>query len=61
MNLWMDILRDLPHVMGNHERLFDAWQEGGVDGLVIGPMEFVTADPSPSDRFITQSRSWRWF
>ncbi len=53
MNLWMDILRDLPHVMANHEILFDAWQEGGVDGIVIGPMEFVSADPPPSDRFIT--------
>ncbi|MFP6589717.1 MAG: hypothetical protein VCE12_04260 [Candidatus Latescibacterota bacterium] len=53
MNLWMDILRDLPHVMDNHERLFDAWQEGGVDGLVIGPMEFVSADPMPGDRFVT--------
>ena len=43
----MDILRDLPHVMDNHECFFDAWQEGGVDGLVIGPMEFVSADPMP--------------
>ena len=53
MKLWMDILRDLPQVTAHHERLFDAWQEGGVDGLVIGPMEFVDADPPPSDRFIT--------
>jgi hypothetical protein len=53
MNLWMDILRDLPYVTTHHERLFDAWQEGGVDGIVIGPMEFVSADPPLNDKFIT--------
>ena len=53
MKLWMDILRDLPYVTAHHERLFDAWQEGGVDGIVIGPMEFVRAEQSMGDRFIT--------
>jgi len=37
--------------MAEHERLFDAWGEGGVDGLVIGPMAFedktYTFDPNP--------------
>lgn len=49
----MDILRDLPEVMANHERLFDAWQEGGVDGIVIGPMQFVRADGDVDAKFIT--------
>jgi hypothetical protein len=40
MNLWMDVMRDLEHVMDDYERIFDAWAEGGVDGLVIGPMTF---------------------
>ncbi len=55
MNLWMDVMRDLEHVMDDHERLFDAWAEGGVDGLVIGPLVFNAvkllkgADPAPVD------------
>ena len=42
MKLWMDVMRDLEHLMEDHERIFDAWEEGGVDGLVIGPLTFNT-------------------
>ena len=51
MSLWMDVMRHLEPVISDHERLFDAWGEGGVDGLVIGPMTFegnvATFDPDP--------------
>jgi hypothetical protein len=40
MRMWMDVMRHLEPVMNDHERLFDAWEAGGVDGLVIGPMVF---------------------
>lgn len=40
MKLWMDVMRDLEHVMADYERLFPAWEAGGVDGLVIGPLLF---------------------
>jgi hypothetical protein len=40
MKLWMDVMRDLEHVMAGYERLFPAWEAGGVDGLVIGPLLF---------------------
>ena len=43
MRLWMDVMRDIEHVLGDYQRLFDAWAEGGVDGLVIGPMFFDAA------------------
>ena len=43
MKLWMDIQRDLEGVMNDHERTLDAWQEGGVDGVVYGPLAFGTA------------------
>jgi len=55
MNIWMDVMRDLEHVMDDHERLFDAWAEGGVDGLAIGPLVFNAAkllkdtEPAPAD------------
>ena len=51
MRLWMDVMRHLEPVMAHHERLFDAWAAGGVDGLVIGPMtcedKSYTFDPNP--------------
>lgn len=54
LHLWMDVMRDLESVMADHDRLFDAWAEGGVDGLVIGPLVFnapkllKNAKPAPS-------------
>ena len=47
MKLWMDVMRDLESVMDNHERLFSAWAEGGVDGLVMGPPVFNAANLMP--------------
>ena len=43
MKLWMDVMRDLESVMNDHERILDAWGEGGVDGVVFGPLVFGTA------------------
>jgi hypothetical protein len=43
MKMWMDIQRDLEGVMYDHERILDAWKEGGVDGVVFGPLVFGTA------------------
>lgn len=40
MKLWMDVMRDLEYLMNDYARLLDAWAEGGVDGLVVGPMCF---------------------
>ena len=43
MKLWMDVMRDLESVMVDHERILDAWAEGGVDGVVFGPLVFGTS------------------
>ncbi len=43
MKLWMDVMRDLESVMDDHERILDAWAEGGVDGVVFGPLVFGTS------------------
>lgn len=51
LKLWMDVMRHLEPVISDYPRLFDAWEAGGVDGLVIGPMVFegnvATFDPDP--------------
>ncbi|MBQ43912.1 MAG: hypothetical protein CME15_15815 [Gemmatimonadetes bacterium] len=39
----MDVMRDLESVMDDHERILDAWGEGGVDGVVFGPLVFGTS------------------
>ena len=46
MKLWMDVMRDLESVMNDHERILDAWAEGGVDGVVFGPLVFGTSKMS---------------
>ncbi len=56
MNLWMDVMRDLESVMDDYERLFDAWAEGGVDGLVIGPMFFDAAKLLAGTKSVTGAR-----
>ena len=43
MKLWMDVMRDIEHLMSHYELFFDAWAAGGVDGLVIGPLFFNAA------------------
>lgn len=52
MRLWMDVMRDLERVLDDHERLFDAWAAGGVDGLVIGPLEFNAAKLLPGTHYV---------
>ena len=44
MNMWFDIMRDMEHLMDDYEKIFDAWEAGGVDGMVIGPLTFDTPD-----------------
>jgi hypothetical protein len=40
MECWMDVMRQVEPLMDGHERVFDAWLEGGVRGVVLGPMLF---------------------
>ena len=61
MKLWMDVMRDLESVMNDHERILDAWAEGGVDGVVFGPLVFGAAKLSqhavaaPSDAIVAEA------
>ena len=43
MKIWMDVMRDLEHLMNDYQAIFDAWEEGGVGGLVIGPLRWWRA------------------
>jgi hypothetical protein len=45
MELWMRLGQPLEDVIGDHERVLDAWEAGGVRGLVFGRAAFM---PSPA-------------
>ena len=32
----LDVMRDVEHLIEDYDRLFDAWEAGGVTGLVVG-------------------------
>ena len=40
MKIWIDVMRDIEYLLGDFQPILDAWEEGGVDGLVIGPLMF---------------------
>jgi hypothetical protein len=40
MEAWMRIGQPLEPVMADYQRIFDAWEEGGVRGLVVGRLLF---------------------
>lgn len=44
MGMWMDVMRDMEHLMHDYRRIFDGWQQGGVTGMVIGPLVFDSPD-----------------
>src|SRR5262245_16989999 len=41
MELWMRLGQPLEDVIGDHRRVLDAWQAGGVRGLVVGRTAFM--------------------
>ena len=52
MHVWMDVMRDLEHLIDDYERLFDAWEAGGVTGLVVGSMNFNAPKLLPGQRTV---------
>ena len=57
MKLWMDVMRDMEHLMDDHEHIFDGWQAGGVDGLVIGPPAFNAAKLNVSVKYVVGQKA----
>jgi len=44
LTAWMRIGQPLEPVLDDYQRCFDAWEEGGVRGLVVGRLLFADAD-----------------
>ena len=49
MKAWVFLCNDSPleHWMEGYMERFDAWEEGGVTGLVVGRMQFCQTDGTP--------------
>jgi hypothetical protein len=43
---WMYMIYPLEQWLGDHRRTLDAWEEGGVRGVVIGPLRFWDGEPT---------------
>ena len=48
---WMRIGQPLEHVMDDYLRVFDAWEAGGIRGLVVGRMLFRRDDDAAADYY----------
>lgn len=42
---WIYLPRPLEHWMSDYPRTFDAWEDGGVRGIVVGPLQFFENIP----------------
>ncbi|NDG99174.1 MAG: hypothetical protein EBY11_14710, partial [Proteobacteria bacterium] len=45
LEAWMRVGYPIETVLGDTERVLDAWQSGGVKGILIGPLRFDTGVP----------------
>ena len=44
MRCWIFVFNPLERYMANYKHIFDAWEEGGVRGIVVGRMFFTEDD-----------------
>jgi hypothetical protein len=47
MKAWIFVHNPLEHWMADYKRIFDAWDEGGIRGIVVGRMHFDGDDGKP--------------
>ena len=59
MQCWIFVFNPLERYMANYKHIFDAWEEGGVRGIVVGRMFFMEDDGEPNPRFSPRSQSVR--
>ena len=49
MKCWIFVFNPLERYMADYRRIFDAWQDGGVTGIVVGRMFFMRDDAAGAD------------
>ena len=48
MECWIFVFNPLERYMANYRQIFDAWEAGGVRGIVVGRMYFMQEDAAQS-------------
>ncbi|MCC6362863.1 MAG: hypothetical protein IT165_05025 [Bryobacterales bacterium] len=61
MTAWIFCHSPLERWMDDHARIFDAWGEGGVRGIIVGYMQFVGVDGKPYPSFPADPKVYRAF
>ena len=51
MECWIFVFNPLERYMANYKHVFDAWEDGGVTGIVVGRMRFMETDGSTIPAF----------
>ena len=59
MQCWIFVFNPLERYMANYKHIFDAWEEGGVRGIVVGRMFFFRGRRRPNSRLSPRSPSLR--
>ncbi|MGH2368862.1 MAG: hypothetical protein ACRDI2_11750, partial [Chloroflexota bacterium] len=49
LEVWMRVGQPLEPVLADQDRILDAWQSGGVRGLVLGRLAFLPDYPDEPD------------
>jgi hypothetical protein len=58
---WIFTHDPLEHWMNDYRRIFDAWEEGGVRGIIVGRLQFVQADGTRIPTFPADPQVYRTF
>jgi len=61
MTAWIFCHNPLERWMDDHTRIFDAWAEGGVRGIIVGYMQFVGVDGKAQPTFAADPKVYRAF
>ena len=57
MQCWIFVFNPLERYMANYKHIFDAWEEGGVRGIVVGTHVFYGGRRRPNSRLSPRSPS----
>ena len=58
MQCWIFVFNPLERYMDNYRQTFDAWEAGGVRGIVVGRMFFMEEDGSRVPAFAQDPKAY---
>ena len=61
MKCWVFAFNPLERYMAHYEQIFDAWEDGGVRGIIVGRVRFIQPDGSVSRAYAPDPQVYRSF